>query len=97
MEVIALAWVAGMSVLTFVSMGYDKRQAVRRRRRVPEKRLWLFAAAGGGPGAYLGMQVFRHKTLHTQFRVGFLMLALLDAALLLYLFGFGMPALPQFS
>ena len=88
-----MGWIAIMSVLAFAVMGYDKRQAVRREWRVPEKRLWLLAVAGGGIGAYFGMQTFRHKTRHTEFRIGFLCLALVDATLLLYLFGVRLPSL----
>ena len=49
-----------MNVLGFVIFGYDKRCAVRRRWRVSEKSI----------GAYIGMQVFRHKTRHWKFRAG---------------------------
>ncbi len=92
MKEIAIGWIVLLSVAAFAVMGYDKRQAARRGWRVPEKRLWLLAAAGGGIGAYFGMQTFRHKTRHTAFRIGFLLLALIDAVLLLCLFGVRMPS-----
>lgn len=38
-------------------------------RRVPEKTLLLLAAFGGGLGAWLGMELFRHKTQHRTFRI----------------------------
>ena len=95
MSTLGIEWIAFLSVWAFAAMGYDKRQAKRKRSRVSEKSLWLLAIFGGGIGAYFGMQVFRHKTLHTSFRVGFLMLALIDAVLILYLAGLKMPALPQ--
>lgn len=88
MQQVWVIWIGAMSIWAFAAMGYDKRQAKRKFRRVPEKNLWLLAAVGGGIGAYLGMQVFRHKTRHTNFRVGFLMLAIVYGALVLYLFGF---------
>ena len=74
-----------MSAIAFFTMRYDKNQARKGRQRVPENTLWLLALLGGGPGAYAGMQAFRHKTKHTQFRIGFLVLALLDLFLLVYL------------
>lgn len=74
-----------MSAIAFFTMRYDKNQARKRGQRVPENTLWLLALLGGGPGAYAGMQAFRHKTKHTQFRIGFLVLALLDLFLLVYL------------
>lgn len=95
MQSIAISWIAFVSIWTFITMGYDKRQAKRHQQRVSEKNLWLLAVTGGGIGAYLGMQVFRHKTRHTSFRVGFLMLALLDLALLLFLAGVRMPVMNE--
>ncbi|OZS77253.1 hypothetical protein CF394_12845 [Tetzosporium hominis] len=74
-----------MSAIAFFTMRYDKNQARKGGQRVPENTLWLLALLGGGPGAYAGMQAFRHKTKHTQFRIGFLVLALLDLFLLVYL------------
>ncbi|REB06576.1 DUF1294 domain-containing protein [Sporosarcina sp. BI001-red] len=92
---LGIEWIVFLSVWAFITMGYDKRQAKRKKRRVSEKNLWLLAIFGGGIGAYFGMQVFRHKTLHTSFRVGFLMIALLDMAIVLYLVGLRMPVLSQ--
>ncbi len=74
-----------MSLWAFLAMGYDKRQAKRKGARVPEKNLWLLACIGGGIGAYLGMQIFRHKTRRTAFRVGFLMLGLIYVTVIFYL------------
>jgi uncharacterized membrane protein YsdA (DUF1294 family) len=49
--------------------GWDKWQARRGGRRVPEARLHAFALAGGFLGAWLGMLAFRHKTRKPAFRV----------------------------
>lgn len=95
MEQVLLIWIGVMSLWAFLAMGYDKGQAKRKSARVPEKSLWLLASVGGGIGAYFGMQVFRHKTRHTAFRVGFLMLGLLYAVLVFYLFGIEIPNLTQ--
>lgn len=95
MATLGIEWIVFISIWAFIAMGYDKRQAKRKKSRVSEKNLWLLALIGGGIGAYFGMQVFRHKTLHTSFRVGFLMLALMDMAIILYLIGLRIPALSQ--
>lgn len=91
MESIAMSWIIFMSIWAFIAMGYDKRQAKRKGRRVPEKNLWLLAFIGGGIGAYVGMQMFRHKTRHTSFRIGFLLLAMIYGVGILYLLGVRMP------
>lgn len=71
-----------MSVLAFCVMGADKWKARHGAWRVPERTLWLLALLGGGPGAWLGMRAFHHKTLHAGFRAGFPLLALAQLALL---------------
>ncbi len=73
-----------MSCFAFVMMWADKRQARMKGPRIPEKRLWLVAILGGGVGAYAGMMVFRHKTKHVNFRIGFFALALLQIGLLVW-------------
>lgn len=74
-----------MSIIAFFVMGYDKSKAKKQSHRISEKTLWTLAVLGGGIGAYIGMQLFRHKTKHTNFRVGFLMLMILYAFLIFYL------------
>jgi len=51
-----------MNVLLFFIMGYDKRQAIKGRRRVPEVTLFSLSFLGGGLGGFLGMMAFHHKT-----------------------------------
>lgn len=51
-----------MNILLFFIMGYDKRQAIKDRRRVPEATLFLLSFLGGGLGGFLGMMTFHHKT-----------------------------------
>ena len=96
MEVVILSWIGIASVWVFAMMGYDKSQARKKSQRIPEKTLWLAAVLGGGIGAYVGMMYFRHKTKHLQFRVGFFLLALLTAVLILWLMGFSLPGTREF-
>lgn len=76
------AWAAFWNLAAFCAMGLDKAQAKRGGWRIPERRLFLFAALGGALGSLLGMRAFHHKTLHKAFRIG--MPALLILNLLLY-------------
>lgn len=64
--IVLLLW----NTAVFLLYALDKVRARRRRgRRVPERTLLLCALAGGGAGALLGMELLRHKTRHTRFRI----------------------------
>lgn len=57
------------NLLTFAAYGYDKYCAKTGKWRLTEKRLMALAFYFGGAGAFLGMQIFRHKTKHLQFQI----------------------------
>jgi Predicted membrane protein len=73
-----------MSIICFTAMGIDKLKAKQNKRRIPEARLFLLAALGGGPGGILGIYVFRHKTLHKNFTIGFPLILVLQLAIIFY-------------
>ena len=58
----ALGYLALANLAAFAAMGWDKSCARRGERRIPERTLLTLALAGGGLGAALAQQVFRHKT-----------------------------------
>ena len=67
-------WLLVINVLALAVYGLDKVLAkikahAPKTRRIPEKTLLLLAALGGGPGAWLAMELFRHKTQHRSFRI----------------------------
>jgi uncharacterized membrane protein YsdA (DUF1294 family) len=70
------------SVITFACYGWDKRQAIHDRRRIPESKLHWLAALGGWPGALAGRQFFRHKTRKTGFTLLTGMIALIHIVIL---------------
>lgn len=76
----ALIYLMLMSITGFLLMGIDKRRAVKRAWRIPERTLILVAFLGGGMGAFLGMFSFRHKTKHEKFVLLLPVAALLSAA-----------------
>jgi uncharacterized membrane protein YsdA (DUF1294 family) len=75
-----------LSIAGFILMGMDKRRAVRKKWRIPEKTLILVAYLGGGIGAFLGMYVFRHKTRHRKFTILIPLAALLDLYLIIKMY-----------
>ena len=64
---LVLAYLALINLAAFAAFWLDKRRARRRARRLPERRLLALAAVGGGPGAALARQLFRHKTVKEPF------------------------------
>lgn len=81
-----LVFFAVMSAFLFVMMGVDKAKARRGAWRISERTLFVFALLGGAPGGTLGMFLFRHKTKHWVFRLGFPLLAAAQLALCAILF-----------
>jgi len=72
------------NVVTFFVYGLDKLKAKYNRWRITEVSLLLLAVLGGSVGAWLGMQVWHHKTLHKKFKYGVPLIFLLQLALLLW-------------
>lgn len=72
-----------INALALAFMLLDKIQAIKHRRRIPERTLLLTAALGGSGGAWLGMLLFRHKTRHRRFIYGIPVLFLAQTLLLL--------------
>ncbi len=62
--------IASLNVLTFFVYGIDKWKATHGKWRISEATLLLLAIIGGSIGAWLGMKVWRHKTLHKKFKYG---------------------------
>ena len=67
------SWLISVSLVTFITYGYDKTVAGSIWTRVPEKVLHLLALLGGTLGALLGMRLFRHKTAKSSFRLRFVL------------------------
>ena len=59
-----------INLCSFFLMGYDKQKAKSKAWRISEKTLLSVAFFGGAFGSMLGMQFFRHKTKHFQFKYG---------------------------
>ena len=73
-----------INVLAFAVYGVDKWKARQGRWRVPEATLLGLAALGGSVGAWVAMQLFRHKTKKNKFRYGVPIMFVLQLAAVLY-------------
>ena len=59
-----------INVATFLTYGIDKWKAKNAKWRIREVALLLLAVLGGSVGAWLGMKVWHHKTMHKKFKYG---------------------------
>ena len=80
-----LIYFVAINVATFFTYGIDKWKAKRDKWRIRESALLLLAALGGSIGAWLGMKVWHHKTLHKKFKYGVPAIILLQIALVVFL------------
>lgn len=67
---IILLYLAAINLFALGAFGIDKYRAVKGKWRIPERTLFLLAAAGGSAGALLGMFIFHHKTQKPKFTIG---------------------------
>ena len=72
-------------IIGFAAYGIDKRKARKDRWRISEKSLLLLAVFGG-IGTFLGMKLFRHKTLKWYFEVVNTLMCIGQVALIGFLF-----------
>jgi uncharacterized membrane protein YsdA (DUF1294 family) len=70
MVIYLLNYLVLINVITFIVYGIDKLKAKKGRWRIPESTLLLLAIIGGSIGAWYGMKVWHHKTLHKKFTYG---------------------------
>lgn len=74
-----------INLITFIVYGIDKYKAKKAKWRIPEATLLLMAVLGGSIGAWLGMKVWHHKTLHKKFKNGIPAILLLQIIAIIYL------------
>ena len=63
-------YILGINLITCIIYRIDKLKAKKGKWRTPEACLLGLAVMGGSIGAYLGIKVWHHKTLHKKFKYG---------------------------
>jgi len=81
---IALIYLAVINLVTFFVYGIDKWKAKKSKWRIREAALLGLAVLGGSIGAWLGMQVWHHKTQHKKFKYGVPAIIIVQLALIVY-------------
>ena len=86
MGVYILYYLIAINVITFLTYGIDKLKAKKGKWRIPESTLLLLAIIGGSIGAWLGIKVWHHKTLHKKFKYGIPLIVIAQIAIIFYIF-----------
>ncbi len=82
-----ICYIVVINLVSFMMFGIDKYKARRGQWRISEATLLAVAAIGGSIGAWMGMKVWHHKTLHSKFRYGVPIILLVHIALIAYFCG----------
>ena len=82
---ILICYLVMINVVAFITYGIDKLKARRNKWRIPESTLLLLAMIGGSAGAWLGLKVWHHKTLHKKFKYGIPLIFIVQVAFCIYL------------
>ena len=82
---IILYYLLAVNIATFLLYGIDKYKAKKNQWRISEATLLTMAAIGGSIGAWVGMRIWHHKTMHKKFKYGIPIIIIMQVALAVYL------------
>ena len=82
---IILGYLLAVNITSFLLYGIDKYKAKKGRWRISEATLLLMAVIGGSIGAWGGMRIWHHKTMHKMFNYGIPVIIIFQVALAIYL------------
>ena len=82
---IILGFLLAVNIATFLLYGIDKYKAKRSKWRISEATLLMMAVIGGCIGAWAGMRLWHHKTMHKKFKYGIPIIIIIQVALAVYL------------
>ena len=85
----ALVYLAVINLATYAAFEVDKRRAIQREWRLPERLLLGLALIGGSIGAVAAQRRLRHKTLKQPFASELMMIVGLQAGIMTCLSAFG--------
>ncbi len=84
-QTILIYYFLAINFVAFILFGIDKLKARKNLWRIPEATLLLIAVIGGSIGAWMGMYVWHHKTMHLKFKYGVPIILVAQVALGVYL------------
>ena len=80
-----MIYLAAVNVVTFFMYGIDKLKAKHSKWRISEAALLWMAVIGGSIGAWLGIKIWHHKTMHKKFKYGVPAIIILQIAAIIYI------------
>ena len=80
-----ICYLLAVNIVTFILYGIDKYKAKKGKWRISETTLLLMAVIGGSIGAWVGMRIWHHKTMHKKFKYGIPIIIIMQVALAVYL------------
>ena len=80
-----ICYLLAVNIVTFLLYGIDKYKAKKGKWRISEATLLTMAAIGGSIGAWAGMRLWHHKTMHKKFKYGIPVIIIMQIALVAYL------------
>ena len=80
-----ICYLLAINIATFLLYGIDKYKAKKGKWRISEATLLTMATIGGSIGAWAGMRLWHHKTMHKKFKYGIPLIIIMQVALVAYL------------
>ena len=81
----SMYYLFAINIVSFFLYGIDKYKAKKGQWRIPEATLLMIAVIGGSIGAWVGMRLWHHKTMHKKFLYGIPIIIILQISLVVYL------------
>ena len=78
-------YLLAINALSFILFGLDKYKAKKGKWRISETTLLTMAAIAGSIGAWAGMRLWHHKTMHKKFKYGIPAIIIMQVCLVAYL------------
>ncbi len=78
-------YLLAVNIASFFLYGMDKYRAKKKEWRISEVTLLMMAVIGGSIGAWAGMRLWHHKTMHKKFKYGIPIIIIMQVCLVVYL------------
>ena len=81
----SMYYLLAINIVSFFLYGIDKYKAKKNKWRISEATLLMIAVIGGSIGAWVGMRLWHHKTMHKKFKYGIPVIMNMQVCLVVYL------------